>query len=160
MMNHFEGHTIHECLEGERKRGLPYMTSAVGWGRGVPKKKSKGTKSADLWLWQLGEGVKKSENVVNIIYGSPQPHLWLGEEEEAAIGFWKEKREQYVNRFRSSSSAREDALHLQPKFTSKLLQHKSSRFWFAIKTIVYNFGPNFRYSIGVLGTFCDELTPW
>ena len=29
-------------------RGLPYMTSAVGGGRGVPKKQTKGTKSADL----------------------------------------------------------------------------------------------------------------
>ena len=29
-------------------RGLPDMTSAVGWGRGFPKKQTKGTKSADL----------------------------------------------------------------------------------------------------------------
>ena len=29
-------------------RGLPYMMSAVGEGRGVPKKQTKGTKSADL----------------------------------------------------------------------------------------------------------------
>ena len=28
--------------------GLPYMTSAVGGGRGVPKKQMRGTKSADL----------------------------------------------------------------------------------------------------------------
>ena len=28
--------------------GLPYMTSAMGGGRGVPKKQTKGTKSADL----------------------------------------------------------------------------------------------------------------
>ena len=31
-----------------RVRGLPYMTSAVGGGRGVPEKQTKGTKSADL----------------------------------------------------------------------------------------------------------------
>ena len=29
-------------------RGLPYMTSAVGGGKGVPKKQTKGTKSDDL----------------------------------------------------------------------------------------------------------------
>ena len=29
-------------------RGLHYITSAVGGGRGVPKKQTKGTKSADL----------------------------------------------------------------------------------------------------------------
>ena len=36
---------IHTTL---LKRGLPYMMSAVGEGRGVPKKQTKGTKSADL----------------------------------------------------------------------------------------------------------------
>ena len=39
-------------------RGLPYMTSAVGGGRGVPKKQKKGTKSAELWQWQGGRGSK------------------------------------------------------------------------------------------------------
>ena len=32
----------------DRVGGLPYMTSAVGGGRGIPKKQMKGTKSADL----------------------------------------------------------------------------------------------------------------
>ena len=31
-------------------RGLPYMTSAVGGGSGVPKKQTKGTKSVDLFM--------------------------------------------------------------------------------------------------------------
>ena len=31
-------------------RGLPYMTSAVGGGRWVPKKQMKGTKSADYCM--------------------------------------------------------------------------------------------------------------
>ena len=40
-------------------RGLPYMTSAVGGGRGVPKKQKKGTKSADLWQWSPSQKIRK-----------------------------------------------------------------------------------------------------
>ena len=36
------------CDKSGHDKGLPYMTSAVGWGRGVPKKQTKGTKSADF----------------------------------------------------------------------------------------------------------------
>ena len=46
------------------------MTSAVGGGRAVPKKQTKETKSVDLSQWQGGEGVKKSKNFTDVIYGS------------------------------------------------------------------------------------------
>ena len=53
------------------QRGLPYMTSALEGGRGVPKQQTKGTKSADF-LRDKGEGVKKSENFADVMDGSPQ----------------------------------------------------------------------------------------
>ena len=43
----------------EHDRGLPYMTSALGGGglqRGVPKKQTEKTKSADFCMWQGGRG--------------------------------------------------------------------------------------------------------
>ena len=45
----YAGNTSAE-RSGIHVSGLPYMTSAVG-GWGVPKKQTKGTKSADLCTW-------------------------------------------------------------------------------------------------------------
>ena len=45
--------------------GLPYMTSAVGGGRGVPKKQTKGRKYTDF----ICDSVKQSENFADVIYG-------------------------------------------------------------------------------------------
>ena len=42
-----------------------------------------------------------------------------GRRSREPIGFWKETREQYVNRFWSSSSVRKPALHFQPEFTQE-----------------------------------------
>ena len=69
----FEGSPSHFSRKWQSNSslgGLPYMTSAVGGGRGVPKKQTKGTKSDDLWQWQ-GGGCQKSENFADVIYGSP-----------------------------------------------------------------------------------------
>ena len=47
------------------------MTSAVGGGWWVPKKQTKGTRLREFCTLQEEKGVKKSENVVDVIYGSP-----------------------------------------------------------------------------------------
>ena len=49
--------------------GLPYMTSAVGGGRGSPKNRQK--EQSQLIFDSDKGGVKKSENFVDVIYGSP-----------------------------------------------------------------------------------------
>ena len=54
------------------------MMSAVGGGRGVPKKQTKGTQSADFFMLQGEEGVKKSQNFAYVIYGSPLGQLLIG----------------------------------------------------------------------------------
>ena len=41
-----------------------------GWGEGVPKKQTKGKRLRESGC-DKGEGVKKSENVADVIYGSP-----------------------------------------------------------------------------------------
>ena len=45
-----------------------------GWGEGVPKKQTKGTRLRESGH-DKGEGVKKSENVADVIYGSPLARL-------------------------------------------------------------------------------------
>ena len=60
--------TIGDCL-----RGLPFMTSALR-GEGVPSKAdivSNLSKGGCVNLWTRGEGVNKSENFADVIYGSP-----------------------------------------------------------------------------------------
>ena len=62
------------CIWGKnrKERGLPFMTSAL---RGVPSKAdivSNLSKGGCVNLRTRGEGVKKSENFADVIYGSPQ----------------------------------------------------------------------------------------
>ena len=51
-------------------RGLPYMTSAVGGGGGSPKSRRK-EQNQLICDSDKGEGVNKSENFADVIYGSP-----------------------------------------------------------------------------------------
>ena len=46
------------------------MTSAVGGGRGVPKKQTK-KQNQLICDRNRGGGIKKSENFADVIYGSP-----------------------------------------------------------------------------------------
>ena len=50
--------------------GLTYMTSAVGGGRG-PQKADKRIEVARILYMTRGEGVQKSDNFADVIYGSP-----------------------------------------------------------------------------------------
>ena len=55
---------------GERKLGTSIYDVRSGWGEGVPKKQTKGTKFVTG-----GRGSKKSEKFADVIYGSPQRAL-------------------------------------------------------------------------------------
>ena len=69
------GKCVPHFWQWEQRRREGYGASIndarSGWEEKVPKKQMKGTKSADLWQWQEGEGVKKSESFADVIYGIP-----------------------------------------------------------------------------------------
>ena len=69
-IGHISGMALHPSII----RGLPFETSALR-GEGVPSKAdivSNLSKGGCVKLRTRGEGVKKSENFADVIYGSPQ----------------------------------------------------------------------------------------
>ena len=65
--------TMHCCsrFQGIHIRGLPYMMSSVGGGEEGPQKVDDRNKVAWIMYVTRGEGVQKSEQFADVIYGSP-----------------------------------------------------------------------------------------
>ena len=77
-----------DSLEDSDTRGLPYMTSAGGGGgRGSPKSRRK-EQNQLICYSDKGEGVKKSENFADVIYGSPLCIIYNTTRTATLSGVW------------------------------------------------------------------------